>query len=96
MSDKTTNAVPVRTTVYLDPKVKRGVQYYALRDDSSLSKVINDRLVEYLEDEADTMAVRAALEDQELPVSLSQAAKELGFDIHDIRRKAKAEVHSAA
>ena len=45
-----------KTTIYLDPKVKKSVQYYALRDDSSLSKIINDRLSDYLEDMADTTA----------------------------------------
>ena len=41
------------------------------------------------------MAVRAALKDQELPVSFSQAAKELGFNIHDIQRKAQAEIRTS-
>ena len=95
MNNTTTKTASGKTTVYLDPKVKRGVQYYALRDHLSLSKIINDRLIEYLEEEADAMAVRAALKDQELPVSFSQAAKELGFNIHDIQRKAQAEIRTS-
>ncbi len=96
MNNTTTNHPSEKTTIYLDPQVKRGVQYVALRDDSSLSKIINDRLIEYLEDEADTVAARAALEDHELSISFAQAAKELGFDIHDIRRKAQAEIRTSA
>ncbi len=68
MNDTTTNTASEKTTVYLDSRVKRGVQYYALRDNSSLSKIINDRLIEYLEDEADAITGRAALKDQEMPV----------------------------
>jgi hypothetical protein len=47
---KTTNE---KTTIYLDPKIKKSVQYYVLRDRRSLSDIINQRLEEFLEDMAD-------------------------------------------
>ncbi|MBL8122031.1 hypothetical protein JNM87_04765 [Candidatus Saccharibacteria bacterium] len=96
MDNTTVNNASERTTVYLDPRVKRGVQYYALRDDSSLSKIINEKLIEYLEDESDRIAALDSLDDTTEPMSFSQAVKELGFDIHDIRDKAQAELRKAA
>ena len=85
-----------KTTVYLNPRIKRGTQYYALLDDSSLSEIINATLADYLEDQADIRAAREALADDEAAISFSQAAKELGFNAHDIRRTAQAEIRSAA
>lgn len=46
-----------KTTIYLDPQVKKGVQYYALRDNTSLSQIINTQLEEYIEDMTDVAEV---------------------------------------
>lgn len=75
-----------KTTIYLDPRVKKYVQYYALRDRSSLSEIINERLLEYLEDMADAASLEEAMnkpKDDYIP--LNQAIKELGFDLNEIR-----------
>lgn len=78
-----------KTTIYLDPKVKKSVQYYALRDDSSLSKIINDKLYEYLEDRADITALSERENDAEF-ISFATVLKELGLsekDLQDHNRK---------
>lgn len=85
-----------KTTIYLNPKIKKSVQYYALRDDSSLSKIINTKLEEYLEDMADIAALEKTKNTGETFISLEQAAKELGFDIDEIRNKARASGSKAA
>ncbi len=85
-----------RTTVYLDPKIKKSVQYYALRDDSSLSEIINERLFEYLEDMADIAAIEEARKEPGDFIPLEQVVKELGFDIDEIRRHSEAERKKAA
>ncbi len=89
MSNLTNKSQNEKTTIYLDPKVKKSVQYYALRDDSSLSKIINDKLYEYLEDMADIAALEEANNDNEMPIPLDQAIKELGFDINELHRRAQ-------
>jgi predicted DNA-binding protein len=85
---KTTNE---KTTIYLNPKIKKSVQYYALRDASSLSAIINEKLFEYLEDMADIAALEEARKDGEDFVSLEQAIKELGLNADEIRSKAQIE-----
>lgn len=90
---KTTNG---KTTIYLDPKIKKSVQYYAIRFDSSLSKIINDKLFEYLEDMADITALEAANKDGEDFISLEQVVNDLGLDLNDIQREAQTEHKKAA
>lgn len=80
-----------KTTVYLDPKVKKSVQYYALRDNQSLSAIINEKLFEYLEDMADIAALEESRKDGGDFIPFEQVVKELGLDIDEIRRKAQAE-----
>jgi hypothetical protein len=76
-----------KTTIYLDPKVKKSVQYYALRDSRSLSEIINERLHEYLEDMADVAALDEARKHPAEYVPLEQVVQELGLDLHEIRGK---------
>ena len=59
-----------KTTIYLNPKIKKSVQYYALRDASSLSAIINEKLFEYLEDMTDIVALEEARDDVEDFVSI--------------------------
>jgi predicted transcriptional regulator len=93
----TSSSVPnEKTTIYLDPRVKKSVQYYALRDASSLSQIINQKLTEYLEDQADLAALADASKETDDFVSLDQVMKELVLDKDDIRRQAEAERPQAA
>lgn len=96
MSSVTNKPTNEKTTIYLDPRIKKSVQYYALRDDSSLSQIINDRLYEYLEDMADIAALEEARNDGEEPIPFEQAVKELGLDLDEIQRKAQATSRKAA
>lgn len=98
MSTKSTgSSVPnQKTTIYLDPRIKKGVQYYALRDDSSLSRIINEKLFEYLEDQADRAAVENAQAEKGSFVSLEQVIKELALDDHEIQRQVQAERRKTA
>ena len=79
-----------KTTIYLNPKIKKGVQYYALRDDKSLSEIINQKLFEYLEDMADRAALEEARKDGEELVPFERVAKDLGLNLDEIRREAEA------
>jgi len=91
ISDKISNE---KTTIYLDPKLKKSVQYYALRDDRSLSDIINQKLFEYLEDMADLAAIKDAKDEPTVP--FNQVLKELGLDLNEIRHRIKKERPKAA
>ncbi len=80
-----------KTTIYLDPRVKKSVRYYAVRDDKSLSEIINERLFEYLEDQEDIRAIEEARANPEEYVSFDEVVKDLGLDIDVIRNRATAE-----
>lgn len=68
-----------KTTIYLDPKVKKSVQYYALRDDSSLSQIINTQLEAYIEDMADIAVVAERMKNPEF-VSWKEVKRQLKAD----------------
>src|SRR5471030_472096 len=87
----TMKALNEKTTVYLDPKIKKSVQYYALRDDSSLSAVINEKLIEYLEDMADIASLEEARISDDEYVPFEKLVDDLGLDFNEIRSKAQIE-----
>ena len=80
-----------KTTVYLDPRVKKSVKYYAVRDERSLSDIINEKLFEYLEDMADLAALKEAKKDGEEFIPFEQVLSELGLDLDEIQTTAQAE-----
>lgn len=84
-----------KTTIYLDPRIKKSVQYYALRDDSSLSQIINEKLFEYLEDQSDRAALETAQAEKGTLVSLGQVMKDLALDDHEIQHHIQAERRKA-
>ena len=84
-----TNSSNEKTTLYIDPRVKRGVQFYALRDRRSLSEIVNEKLLEYLEDMADRAAIEARKGEPTIP--FEDALKGLGFSLDDIRNQAEKE-----
>lgn len=87
-----------KTTIYLDARIKKSAQYYALRDNLSLSQIINDQLVEYLEDMADVVAVDEARAEikQVGTIPFEQVVKDLGLDINEIRRTARSQRQKTA
>lgn len=80
-----------KTTIYLDPRVKKSVRYYAVRDDKSLSEIINAQLLEYLEEQDDARTIEDARAHAEEFVSIEEVVKDLGLDIDEIRSRAAAE-----
>lgn len=90
---KTTNE---KTTIYLDPKVKKSVRYYALRDSRSLSDIINQKLHEYLEDMADAAALDEARKHPEEYVSFEHVVEELGLNLHEVHDKTPSSSKKAA
>jgi|GEM_PF-709302 len=85
-----------KTTIYLDPKIKKSVQYYALRDARSLSAIINEKLFEYLEDMADNAALEDARNSNDEYESFEKFVDELGLDFNEIRNKAQIEHQKTA
>lgn len=79
-----------KTTIYLNPQIKKNVQYYAIQHNSSLSEIINDKLVEYLEDMIDVQEFDKAKRENKKEdfIPLNQAIKELGLSVNEIRSKA--------
>ncbi len=75
-----------KTTIYLDPKVKKNVQYYAIQNNSSLSEIINKKLVEYLEDMMDIAELKKRDKDEEF-IPLEEVLAELGIDEKDLQNK---------
>lgn len=78
-----------KTTVYLDPRVKKSVRYYAVRDDKSLSEIINERLYEYLEDQEDIADAEKARNDGEPTISFEEVLSELGISLDEIQNRTK-------
>lgn len=76
-----------KTTLYLDPRVKRGVQFYALRDRRSLSDIVNEKLLDYLEEMSDIAAIEARK--NEPTESFETVVKALGLSMDEIQNRAK-------
>lgn len=83
------NKVSEKTTLYIDPQVKKLVQFYALRDNRSLSAIVNEKLAEYLEDMADAASIESRK--NEPTAGFEQVVKELGLSLNDIQNHAKKE-----
>ena len=79
-----------KTTIYLNPKIKKSVRYYAVRDDRSMSDIINERLSEYLEEQEDIAAAEAARCDGEEAISFEATLKDMGISLDEIQTRAKA------
>ncbi len=73
-----------KTTVYINPRVKKSVQYYALRDNRSLSDIINEKLVGFLEDMEDRVIVEERSHEAEY-VPLSEVLSEFGVNEQAVR-----------
>ncbi len=78
-----------KTTLYLDPRVKRAVQFYALRERRSLSSIVEEKLLDYLEDMSDIEAVKAT--EGEPAYSFEEVAKALGLSLDEIQTHVKKE-----
>lgn len=72
-----------KTTIYLNPKVKKFIQHRAVEQDTSVSEVINDQFAELLEDLEDIVTIRQRR--NESSISFDDALKELGISYADLR-----------
>lgn len=85
-----------KTTLYLDPKIKKSVRYYAIRDNRSLSEIVNEKLFEYLEDMEDIAAAEKARNDGEKPIPFEEVLKSMGISLDEVRNRNKASSKKAA
>jgi hypothetical protein len=72
-----------RTTVYLNPTVKKFIQHKAVAEGHSVSTVINDCFADMLEDLEDIGEINKRR--NEPTVSFDEVLKELGLTYDDLR-----------
>lgn len=77
------NTTTDKTTVYLDPVVKKFLQHKAIEEDTSISELINERM----EQEMAKAKLQALLDKRchEPTVSFEGMMKELGLTYEDLR-----------
>lgn len=72
-----------KTTVYLNPKVKKFIQHKAVEENMSVSEIINDLFADMLEDLDDIKVINERR--NEPSVSFDDALKELGLTYDQLR-----------
>ena len=72
-----------RTTVYLDPVVKKFIQHKAVSEGSSVSEIINDHFADMLADLEDVEHIKTAR--CEKTDSFDAVLSELGLTYDDLR-----------
>ena len=72
-----------KTTIYLNPKVKKFIQHKAIAEDRSVSDIINDLFADMLEDLDDIKTIEARR--SEASISFEDALKELGIEYDQLR-----------
>jgi hypothetical protein len=72
-----------KTTVYLNPKVKKFIQHKAVAEDRSVSDIINDIFADMLEDLQDAKAIEERRNEES--ISFDEALKELGITYDQLR-----------
>ena len=72
-----------KTTIYLNPNVKKFIRHKAVAEDRSVSDVINDQFAEMLEDLDDIKEIRKRRGEPSIP--FEDALKELGITYEQLR-----------
>ncbi len=72
-----------KTTVYLEPVVKKFIQHRAIAEDRSVSELINDYLADMIEDLSDIKDIEYRR--QEPTDSLEHILKDLNLTYDDLR-----------
>lgn len=72
-----------KTTIYLNPNVKKFIQHKAVEENRSVSDIINDQFADMLEDLEDIKTIRERR--KEPSVSFDEALKELGLTYDQLR-----------
>ena len=73
----------IKTTIYLNPMIKKFIQHKAVTEDRSVSGIINDVFAEMLEDLDDIKSIE--LRSHEKSISFDDALKELGLSKDSLR-----------
>jgi len=76
-----------RTTVYLDTNLKKFIRHKAVADGTSVSKIINTYLGDYLEDLSDIAAIEERRGGPTIP--FEEVLKDLGLTYDDLRDTVK-------
>ncbi len=72
-----------KTTVYLNPTVKKFIQHKAVAEDRSVSEIINDYFADMLEDLEDIKEIRRRR--GETTASFDEVLEDLGLTYDDLR-----------
>ena len=72
-----------KTTIYLNPNVKRFIRHKAVAEDRSVSDVINDQFAEMLEDLDDIKEIDKRRGEPSIP--FENVLKELGVTYEQLR-----------
>lgn len=72
-----------KTTIYLEPSVKKFLQFKAVNDSKSMSEIINDEFAALLEDLEDLKIIEQRKKEPAIP--FETALKSYGLTLDDIR-----------
>ena len=72
-----------KTTIYLDPSVKKFLQHKAIAESRSLSGVINEQFADMLEDLSDIKEIERRRGEQVIP--FEKVLQELGITYDQLR-----------
>lgn len=72
-----------KTTVYLDPQVKKFLQHKAIAESRSLSEIINDEFADMLEDLADIKTIVQRRGETSVP--FEEVMRDLGLTYEQLR-----------
>jgi hypothetical protein len=72
-----------KTTIYLDPNVKKFIRHKAVAEDRSLSDIINDQFAEMLEDLDDIKEIKNRRGEPSIP--FEDVLKDLGITYEQLR-----------
>ncbi len=72
-----------KTTIYLDPSVKKFLQHKAIAESQSLSGVINEQFADMLEDLSDIKEIEKRRGEQAIP--FETVLQELGLTYDQLR-----------
>lgn len=72
-----------KTTIYLDPSVKKFVQHKAVAEGRSVSEIINDYFADMMEDLEDIREIEKRRNEPTVP--FEKVLQELGLTYEDLR-----------
>ena len=80
---KTMSNLSAKTTIYLDPQVKKFIQHKAVAEGSSVSDLVNEYFADMLEDLQDIETIKERRDEES--ISFDEALKELGLTYDQLR-----------